>query len=213
MLKEKERKWGDSEEVGRREGEWRNVSKKMKKINSWGLFNSYHSLLSKLILGLQKVEWVRGGRQRTRIKMGSDGGEEGGGRRAGWIGGSLSAYTHLGLYLFSCLGEMNALTGQRKCRGRRSRLFPPLVRRGVRASSRAGRPFRSSGLFFYSRLHPSGKSDACKADVIISSLSGLGNEAAVVLRNHTQTRRSILLSLEGREMIDVECCGWNLRRQ
>lgn len=48
-----------------------------------------------LYLGFRKkVEGVRGARQRTRIKMGSDGGEGGGGQRVAEVGGRLIDVTH-----------------------------------------------------------------------------------------------------------------------
>lgn len=70
--------WGDSERAWKK-GEWegRNVSKRWKKL----IPEVYSTHITPSYLGLcfrKKVEGVRGGRQRTRIKMGSDEGEKAG---------------------------------------------------------------------------------------------------------------------------------------
>lgn len=85
LLKEKARKWADSEKDRRREGEGREMfQKEMKKklipaVYSTHITPSYLGLYSGF---RKKVEGVRGGTQRTKIKMGSDGGKEGGGQAA-----------------------------------------------------------------------------------------------------------------------------------
>lgn len=56
----------------------------------------------------------------------------------------------------------------------------------------------------FCRIHPSRKSDAWKADVIISPLSGFDNEAAI--KKSPANIEIILLSLESREEICAKSC-------
>ena len=117
------------------------------------------------------VEGVRGGGQRTRIKIGSNGGEE---EKAagGWIGGKLIGVTHtwaIILFLFSCVRDESSYgseSGQRSATPSRPGARP-LHQPNPFPGSRG---FQSQSCFF-SYIHPNTQSHSCKADVKnISSL-------------------------------------------
>lgn len=122
---------------GGRESERGEMFEKKKKMKKKLIPRIYSTHITPSYLGLysgfrKKVEGVRGGTQRTGIKMGSEGGE-GGQAASGRIGGKLIGVTHTWatvLRPLSHVSRMKALIGQRLRRGRRSRLSRACIIRG-----------------------------------------------------------------------------------